>query len=61
MEAFVGLVMADELLLPPWFELRPEATEHGLDPEPEPVESSEKCFEARSTCLDCPRELGREV
>jgi hypothetical protein len=30
-DTLVGLVMAEELLLPPWFELRPELTEDGLE------------------------------
>jgi hypothetical protein len=30
-EVFVGLAIAEELLLPPRFELRPELTDDGLD------------------------------
>jgi hypothetical protein len=30
-DAFVGLVMAEELLLPPWLELRPELVDEGLE------------------------------
>jgi hypothetical protein len=31
MDVFVGLVIAEEWLLPPRFELRPELTDDGLD------------------------------
>ena len=58
MDVFVGLVIAEELLLPSWFELRPELTEDGLDCVPDPLEV---CFAALITCLDVPLELGRDV
>ena len=38
--AFVGLVIADELLLLPWVELLPEDTDDGLEREVEPDELS---------------------
>lgn len=55
MEAFVGLVIADEPLLPPPCVelLRPELTDDGLEWDPEPAEPSGRCFAARVTCLDC--------
>ncbi len=58
MDVLVGLVIAEELLLPPWFELRPELTDDGLDRVPDPLEV---CLAALVTCLDVPCGLGREV
>lgn len=69
-DTLVGLVIADDALLPPLVELRSEPTEDGLerdpDPEAEPelLDPKEVCFEARAalvTCLDVPCELGSDV
>lgn len=51
-EAFVGLVMADEdELLPPWVELLPEPTDDGTEYDPDPTEPKERCLAALVICL----------
>jgi hypothetical protein len=56
MDVFVGLVIAEEWLLPPRFELRSELTDDGLDW----CDPLELCVAALITCLDVPLELGRD-
>lgn len=60
-DAAVGLVIADELQLLPWVELRPELTEERLDCVEDKTGTVEGNLGALEILLGAPLEPGREV